>query len=299
MRTFSYCCFVLLSVFCLGASETESWRQPLASWREEVERAPIDATIDPVWHKLPGYNGIRVNTVATESKLSAARKWDQSLVVYDQVPPRVHLEDLPPAPIFRGRPEKNRVALTINVAWGNEYILPILTTLRDARVTATFFLEGNWIRNNPDLARAIVENGHEIGNHSLSHPNMTTLTKRGVIEQIEATNALIATITNEKPRYFAPPSGAWNEATVKTVHELGLYTLLWTCDTIDWQNPTVEKIMWRLERKLDGGGVILMHPTRSSSAALAQMIAFARNKGYEIGTVSQCLDETYQFSTRR
>ena len=85
--------------------------------------------------------------------------------------------DLDPQPIYRGNPEKPMVALLINVAWGNEYIPKILKTLNDHEAKATFFLDGSWGKKNPDLALMIYEEGHEIGNHAYSHPDLKQRSK--------------------------------------------------------------------------------------------------------------------------
>ena len=79
---------------------------------------------------------------------------------------------MPPSPIYRGHPEKPMVSFIINVAWGNEYLPEILATLKRHQITASFFLEGNWVKSNPDLAKMIVSAGHEVGNHSYTHPDM-------------------------------------------------------------------------------------------------------------------------------
>ena len=84
--------------------------------------------------------------------MKKAGEFDETKLVFEEVPPTVHLDDLDPQPIFRGNPEKPMVSLLINVAWGNEYIPPILKILDDHQVKATFFFDGSWVKNNPDLA---------------------------------------------------------------------------------------------------------------------------------------------------
>ena len=95
------------------------------------------------------------------------------------------------------------VSFIINVAWGNEYIPDMLATLKKHQVYATFFLEGRWVKNNPDLAKMIVDAGHEVGNHSYSHPDMRTLESIKVREELKKTNEMIEVTTGEKVKWFA------------------------------------------------------------------------------------------------
>ena len=88
------------------------------------------------------------------------------------------------APIFHGHPEKPMVSFLINVAWGEEYLPGMLATLKKNNVHATFFFEGDGLKANPDLAKMIADAGHELGNHSYSHPNMKTHWVRETREEI-------------------------------------------------------------------------------------------------------------------
>ncbi|MGL4523130.1 MAG: polysaccharide deacetylase family protein [Bacilli bacterium] len=287
--------FVSFFFYTQKSSGVDFLREKIVSERLSFEKAPIDAKIDVVWKKLPAYNGISIDVEQSLKRMKNNGVWDPELLVYKQKAPTIHLKDLPSAPLFRGQFEKPIVALTINVAWGNEYIPEMLATLKRNHVHASFFLEGKWTQKNSAVAKMIIEEGHEIGNHSYSHPNMTTLTNQQIEQQILDTNAILATLTKKPIQYFSPPSGTWNANSVKVVHNLGLETVLWTCDTIDWQKPSVEKIMGRLKRKLNAGGVILMHPTESSRDALQSMIHYIKSNGWRPGTVSELLDEAYIF----
>ena len=100
--------------------------------------------------------------------MKPAGKFDEKKLVYKQVRPKVHLSDLPQEPIYRGHDEKPMVSFTVNVAWGNEYLPKMLEVLKKHHAKATFFLEGKWVKNNPDMAKMIVDAGHEVGNHSYS-----------------------------------------------------------------------------------------------------------------------------------
>lgn len=94
---------------------------------------------------------------------------------------------------------------------GNEYLEKMLPILQKHQVKATFFLEGNWVRNNVQLAKKIAKDGHEIGNHSYNHPDMSKLTTGRISEQLDKTNEQIEQTIGVKPKWFAPPSGSFRK----------------------------------------------------------------------------------------
>ncbi|MBM7716436.1 polysaccharide deacetylase family protein [Siminovitchia sp. FSL H7-0308] len=253
---------------------------------------PQDAQIDRVWKAMPGYNGIQVDIEASYKKMKG-RSFDERKLVFKQIPPKVHLDDLPPAPIYRGHPDKPMVALLINVAWGNEYLPSILQTLKKHNVQGTFFLEGRWVKENPDLAKMIAAGGHEIGNHSYSHPKMESLGTAQAREEIVKANEVIEATTGKKPVWFGPPSGGFREETIEIAHDLNMKTVLWTVDTIDWQKPSPGTILKRVMSRVHPGAMILMHPTDPTAQALEQLIIQIKSKHLRIGTVSKLMDEEY------
>src|SRR5690606_39195767 len=115
--------------------------------------------------------------------------------------------------------EKPMVSLLINVAWGNEYIPPILQTLNDHDVKATFFFDGSWTKKNSELALMIYNEGHEIGNHAYSHPDLQKRSRAEMMDEISRTNDVIEETLGFKPKWFAPPSGSFNQQTVDVAHE--------------------------------------------------------------------------------
>lgn len=257
----------------------------------QYEKPAQDAKIDKVWKKMPGYNGIKVDIDASYDKMKDEGIFNENKLIFNQVSPQKHLDDLPPAPIYRGHPEKPMVALTINVAWGNEYLSSILATLKKHNVHATFFLEGRWAKENPDLVKMIDDGGHEIGNHSFSHPDMSTLDSRKIRKELADTNEIIQATIGKTPTLFAPPSGSYRDETISIADSLNMKTIMWTVDTIDWRNPPVSTLLQRVLKQIHNGAIILAHPTESTSLALDQLLSKIMEKGYKIGTVSNLLDE--------
>lgn len=261
----------------------------IVEFAESSRIPPVDARIDRVWHAIPGYNGLEVDIEQTYQDTLAAPRGSGINYRYKEIEPKINLQQLGAQPIYRGNPDKKMVSFMINVAWGNEYLPSILETLERENVKATFFLDGSWLAKNVELAEQIKAKGHELSNHAYSHPDMAALGRSEQYDQINRTEKLLKEKLNIQNQWFAPPSGSYNGTTVQIARELGLHTVLWTIDTVDWKKPAPQSIVAKIDRKLEPGALILMHPTASSRDALTGMIAAAKRKGYGIGTVSETL----------
>ncbi|WP_213504797.1 polysaccharide deacetylase family protein [Paenibacillus faecis] len=256
---------------------------------EGLQREPIDAVVDRVWKAIPGYNGREVDIESTFQKARLKPEGAEIEYLYKEIKPKVSLEDLGPHPIYKGNPNKPMAAFMINVAWGNEYIPPMLDTLDRHRVKATFFFDGSWLKKNPEIAKEIQKRGHQLENHAYSHPNMSQLSDSLARLEISKTKEALKETLGVENRWFAPPSGDFNQRTVDLAAEQGLKTVLWTVDTIDWKKPPASEIVRRISEKVGPGSLILMHPTASSRDALEGMIQAVRGKGLQLGTVEQTL----------
>ncbi len=263
----------------------------ILSKKQQYEIAPQDAVIDKVWKAIPGYNGLKINVPETYEKMKKAGSFNEGDIVFDQVKPEVTLNDLPPSPVYRGNQDKPMVSFMVNVAWGNEYIPDLLKILNENEISSTFYLDGSWVKNNPKLAKMIVEEGHEIGNHAYSHPNMKNLSRDRIEEEISKTNQMIEATLNIKPDWFAPPSGSYRQDVVDIARDLDLFTILWTVDTVDWKKPNPQDMASRVINKTEAGSLILMHPTSSTVNGLQMMIDGIQDKGLTIGPVGETLSE--------
>ena len=221
--------------------DDETLLEEIQSYANEHNIEPIDATVDRVWKAIPGYNGLEVDVEASYLNILAGNDFDVEYLVYNEVSPEVHLNDLPPSPIYKGNPQKPMVALLINVAWGNEFIPQILETLKKHQVKATFFFDGSWVKNNPDLAKMIHKENHEIGNHAYSHPNLKHKSNNETMDELKKTNDVIESTLGIKTKWFAPPSGSFSQETINVARQLDMLTILWTVDTVDWRNPATLK----------------------------------------------------------
>ncbi|MFC4811238.1 polysaccharide deacetylase family protein [Paenibacillus sp. GCM10023250] len=256
---------------------------------EKKRIAPVDARVDRVWKAIPGYNGLEVDVDKTYRLMLRVSKNEPIRFVYREVKPKISLDDLGRVPIYKGNPSKPMVALMINVAWGNEYIPSMLRALKKENVKATFFFDGSWLKKNADVAKRIQADGHEISNHAYTHPNMSQLDRNAAYNQIAKTESLLKSTLNVTNRWFAPPSGDYNQMTVDVAAEQGLKTVLWTLDTVDWKHPPAYSVVQKIRARVEPGSLILMHPTDSSSQALEGMIRAIKGKGLMLGTVSETL----------
>jgi probable sporulation protein (polysaccharide deacetylase family) len=194
-----------------------------------------------------------------------------------------------PQPIFQGSIAQPKVALACNVFWGEEFLPDMLNTLSENNVKITFFIGGSWAKRYPDMLKSLADSGHELGNHSYSHPHPNSLSKEKNKDQITKTADLVRDVTGVQTNLYAPPYGEYNDTVLLAAHELGYKTIMWSIDTIDWQRPPAEVVKNRVLKKLRNGAIILIHPTAPTARALPELIKEIQQQGYQICTVSDIL----------
>lgn len=192
-------------------------------------------------------------------------------------------------PIYQGNAGAKKIALTVNVVWGEEFLPKMLDILKKNDVRVTFNLGGQWAEKFPELTRDIARAGHEIGNHGYSHPHPTYLNKNNNAEQIIKTEKIIFDLTGRKTSLFAPPYGEYNETVLQAAGEKGYQTILWSIDTIDWQRPAPDVLIKRVTTKAHNGAIVLMHPTAPTVKALPALLAKLKKEGYQFATVSEVI----------
>lgn len=192
-------------------------------------------------------------------------------------------------PYRTGNTDAGKIAITCNVAWGQEFLPEMLQILEEKDVKITFNILGEWAEGYPDDLRSIAEAGHELGNHGYYHVNHSEIDDARIVREIEDTNARIKSITGITPTIFAPPSGDYNERSAQTAADTGMKVILWSIDTIDWRREGRQIILDRVFKDPKAGDIILMHPTEYTVQALAEMIDGLRQRGLEPCTVSEIL----------
>ena len=183
------------------------------------------------------------------------------------------------------------VSLMFNVYWGTDEVYRILTILSEFDAVATFFIGGCWADDNVDCLKAIYEAGHEIGNHGYFHKEHSKFNFEQNQKEIHTCNQFIQQAIGVKPMLFAPPSGAYNDDTIAAAASLGLSTVLWSKDTIDWRDKNAALIYTRATKNVKNGDFILMHPMKETADALRDILKFYQNHGLKSVTVSQNLQK--------
>lgn len=186
------------------------------------------------------------------------------------------------------------IALTFDFGSDPGNANQILQILKDHGVKSTFFATGAAATNHPSIIRSVVDQGHEVGNHSYSHPYFTQLTSAQIADQISRTDSAIRAAIGQDPKpLFRPPYGDYNSAMLQAVGNAGYpHTIMWSVDTVDWQGNSSAAIRDRVLNGASPGGIVLMHVGGGASGtpgALPGMITGLRNAGYELVTVSQLL----------
>jgi len=196
-------------------------------------------------------------------------------------------------PVYSVERDDKKIALTIDAAWEDDKTDFILETLKSYDVKATFFLCGFWVEKYPDKVKAIYDAGHELGNHTATHPHMNKLSAAQMQKEIEDFEAMMVKITGEKTNVFRAPYGEYNDSVITTVRSLGYEVLQWDIDTVDWKEErSAQTILDSVLPKLHPGCIILCHNNGYKiKEYLPTLLKTAISEGYEFVTISELLLE--------
>ncbi|MBO1901212.1 polysaccharide deacetylase family protein [Leucobacter weissii] len=161
----------------------------------------------------------------------------------------------------------------------------LLDTLADHRSSATFYMLGGAAESDPAVVRRAADEGHELGSHTMTHPDLTTLSAAGVRAEVGRAAAVLRRLSGKRVPTFRPPYGAVDDAVIAAA---GKPAVLWSVDTNDWQRPGRKTLVKRAVRGPEPGGIVLFHDTHADTVAVAgEVIEGLRNRGFEPVTVSQ------------
>ncbi len=192
---------------------------------------------------------------------------------------------------YQGNIDDKIIAFACNVDWGNEYIPNMLEIFENNNIKITYFVTGKWAEKNKDMLKTIYKYKHEIGNHGYSHMDYDKLSYAQNKEEILKAHNVIKEVLNIDSKYFAPPSGAYNDNTIKAAKDLGYELIMWSIDTIDWKkDSTKDIIIKRVTSKIHNSAIVLMHPTEETVKALPEIIKYLYENGYKIGTISDVIN---------
>ena len=194
-------------------------------------------------------------------------------------------------PVYAVGREDSEIALTIDAAWDADKTPFILDTLDKYNVKATFFLCGVWVKQYPDYVKEIARRGHEIGNHSLTHPHMSRMDSIAIQKELSDLDDMLEELTGRRSTLFRPPFGEYNDTVIKAAHEAGYEVIQWSRDTVDWkQDRSAQTILDGVLKKLQSGDIILCHNNGYKiETYLPVLIETAQQKGFRFVTVSELL----------
>lgn len=261
--------------------------------------------------EIAGYVGHRVAVGETLDQIAARYETSPALIMsYNllDAPPRAGHELVVPVSgaagdgeallVQRGGEQHPWVALTLDAGAGAAPTPRILDALRERGVTITFFLTGKWIRDNPDLVRRMVADGHELANHTMNHPDLTALDDDAIRRELAETEALLRAIAPDATTrpFFRPPYGAYNERVLRVALAEGYLPVYWTLDSLDsvGEPKTPAFLLERVTQKLAPeelrGAIILAHCGSEATAdALPQILDRFAAMGFEVRKLSEVM----------
>ncbi|NME98901.1 delta-lactam-biosynthetic de-N-acetylase [Aneurinibacillus aneurinilyticus] len=194
--------------------------------------------------------------------------------------------------IFLGDTTKKELYLTFDNGYENGYTVKILDTLKEKKVPATFFVTGHYIKDQPDLLKRMTKEGHIIGNHSWSHPDMSQISNDKIKEELEKVKEGITQVTGQKEvPFLRPPRGIFSERTLAVSKQLGYTSVFWSLAYKDWDTKAQRGWKYAYDnfmQQLHPGAVILLHSVSKDNAdAMGKMIDDARKQGYEFKSLKQ------------
>ncbi len=193
-------------------------------------------------------------------------------------------------PIYCVDREDKTLSISFDCAWGTEYTQSILDTLNNTNTPATFFMVEFWTVKYPELVKKIDESGCEIGTHSSTHSYMSKLDKEHIEMELSTSCKAIEDIIGKKVELFRPPYGDYDNQLIATVSQMGLYTIQWDVDSLDWKNLSATDIALRVINKAKSGSIILMHNNGLHTAeALPIIISTLKNKGYTFVPIGELI----------
>lgn len=191
---------------------------------------------------------------------------------------------------FVGDESEKVIYLTFDAGYENGNMPAILDALKKHNVTATFFVVGHFIEENGDLIDRMNKEGHIVGNHSYSHPDMTTLSDEKFLEEFKKNEELYKEITGEDMvKVYRPPQGKYSETTLKNAKNLGYKTIFWSLAYVDWyddKQPTKEEAFDKLLTRIHPGAIVLLHSTsKTNGEIMDELLTKWEEMGYTFGNI--------------
>ncbi|WP_245157236.1 polysaccharide deacetylase family protein [Anaerovorax sp. IOR16] len=195
-------------------------------------------------------------------------------------------------PIYSVETSEKKVAISFDASWGNEHTKPILDILNEHQVKTTFFLVSLWIDKYPEDVLEISKNGHEIGNHSSTHPDMAKLSEEQIKQELSSMADKVEKITGKRPVLFRPPFGSYNNKVIEICEDEGYCVIQWDVDSLDWKNISTNQIVERVTRNVKPGSIVLFHNNAEHvEEYLPIILDKLQEDGYKIVPVGEIIYE--------
>lgn len=234
--------------------------------------------------------GIPIEQLKQENKLTSDLIFAGQLLKIDRK--YISSKSMPSVLIAKGLKDDKMISLTFDAGASAENTKKILDVLKKYDVKTTMFLTGSWVEEFPQLAKRIVSDGHEIANHSYSHPDFTKLSKDEILSELKQTVSSFETILGTKGSpLFRPPYGYWNKNLLETTGLMDIpFAIYWSIDTLDWQEPSVNFMCNRILSKITGNDIVLAHLNGKPTAdAMNLVIPKLKKQGFQLVKVSEML----------
>ncbi|HHU49774.1 MAG: polysaccharide deacetylase family protein [Caldicoprobacterales bacterium] len=194
-------------------------------------------------------------------------------------------------PIYSVAVKEKKIAISFDAAWGAEYTSRIMDILEERDIKTTFFLVGFWVDKYPERVKEIAKRGHEVANHSTTHPNMSKLSREQIINEIMTTQEKIEKLAGDRSvRLLRPPFGDYNDLLIQTCRELGFHVIQWDVDSLDWKEMGVQHMFDRVTQRVDDGSIVLFHNNaKYITEALPLILDHLLAEGYDIVPVSELI----------
>lgn len=192
-------------------------------------------------------------------------------------------------PIYCVNRDDNKISISFDAAWGGDKTLGILDLLDEYNIKTTFFLVDIWTQKYPELVKEIVARGHEIGNHSTSHPQMSKLNETQIAKELNTQADNVLAIAGVRPVLFRPPYGDYNNRVITTARAQGFVPIQWSVDSLDWKNRGAQEIITRAT-KVKSGDIVLFHnDSQYILDALPAVLQYYAENGYSVVPISEIL----------
>lgn len=203
--------------------------------------------------------------------------------------------------VFCVQTQDTAMALTFDDGPHPIYTPAILEILEEYSAKATFFAIGRHLQQHPQVAQMVVAQGHELANHTFSHPDLNRRLGPGIEQEIQRMEDLLTSMIDSRPSYFRPPYGHANLLVMQTLKAMGRPFFFWDIDLLDWSGLSVDQMMAMLAEKAHPGGIVLMHDSsphpdgfprtsRQKTVELVrQILATYTAQGYQFVTLSDLL----------